>query len=144
MFSANIAENVPPFVLERTMPGQVAPLVTVMLLVALSFVIAPRPLVPGRLVTSAGFAGLALMANRNVLLFYWVAVPLAAINAAPAMAGWLARGRQTGWRGRLPTGLCLVGTTALAVVSWLTLRAETSLAQPAPFRVPAESARRIA
>ena len=91
VFSAEIAENVPPFVLERVAPGQMAPLVAVMLAAAVSFLVA-RPLVWGRVLATLAFAGLALMANRNVLLFFWVAIPLAAMNAAPAVAGGLARG----------------------------------------------------
>ena len=74
VFSTEIAENVPPFVLERVAPGQMAPLVAVMAAVALSFLVA-RPLVWGRVLATLAFAGLALMANRNVLLFYWVAHP---------------------------------------------------------------------
>jgi hypothetical protein len=149
VFSQNIAENVPPFILERSMPGQVAPLAAVLGLCALSFALARRELMLGRALAALGFAGLALMANRNLLLFFWIAVPLAAMNLAAPAARGLRRLRASPrpLLRRLPAlgaagwGL---GVAAVAVAAVAGARAETSLSQPAPFRVPSESAAIIA
>jgi tetratricopeptide (TPR) repeat protein len=141
VFSAQIAENVPPLLLERTSPGQLLPLVVVMALVGGSFLLARRPVLLGRAAAVLAFAGLAMMANRNVLLFFWVALPLAVANAAPAVAAWLGRGPTRRTTARLAS---VVAVAALAVLLVLAARRETSLAAPAPFRVPGESARRIA
>ncbi len=142
VFSAEIAENVPPFVLERVAPGQMAPLVAVMAIAAVSFLVA-RPLLWGRVLATLAFAGLALMANRNVLLFFWVAIPLAAMNAAPAVAGGLQRLQKYAAGLGAPAGFA-VAVALVATGLGLAVRAETPLDQPAPFRVPAASARLIA
>ena len=138
VFSSEIAENVPPFVLERVMPGQMAPLVAVMLAAAASFLVA-RPLIWGRVLATLAFAGLALMANRNVLLFYWVALPLAAMNAGPAVASGLARLRRFA-AGMGPPAAFAIVVALVATGLGLAVRAETPLDEPAPFRVPEASA----
>jgi tetratricopeptide (TPR) repeat protein len=142
VFSSEIAENVPPFVLERVMPGQMAPLVAVMLAAALSFLVA-RPLIWGRVLATLAFAGLALMANRNVLLFFWVALPLAAMNAGPAVASGLARLRRHA-AGMGPPAAFAIAVALVATGLGLAVRAETPLGEPAPFRAPEASAQRIA
>jgi hypothetical protein len=142
VFSSEIAENVPPFVLERLAPGQMAPLVAVMAAVVISFLVA-RPVVWGRVLATLAFAALALMANRNVLLFYWVAIPLGAINAAPAVATAVARlGRYAAGLG--PPAAFAVAVALVATGLGLAVRAETPLVEPAPFRVPEGSAPIIA
>ena len=148
VFSQNIAENVPPFILERTMPGQVAPLAAVLGLCAVSFAVARKELVLGRALAALGFAALAFMANRNVLLFFWVGIPVAVMNLAPALAratDRMAAGKAlspgaVSWGVRAVWGLAFLGLTAVGVVA---VRAETALGEPAPFRVPAASARII-
>ena len=116
-------------------PGQMAPLVAVMAIAAVSFLVA-RPLLWGRVLATLAFAGLALMANRNVLLFFWVAIPLAAMNAAPAVAGGLARGCGSTPPGWAPPAGFAVAVALVATGLGLAVRAETPLDQPAPFRVP--------
>jgi tetratricopeptide (TPR) repeat protein len=145
VFSANIAENVPPWVLERSQPGQLLPLGLALAAVAGSFAVARGQRVFGRALAVAGFAALALMANRNVLLFYWVAVPLAVMNAAPAAARLHARlrARQPRLAG-LPAAVTGLAVLLAAGAGGAALRAETPLYEPAPFRIPAGAALRIA
>jgi hypothetical protein len=145
VFSANIAENVPPWILERTAPGQLLPLGLALAAVAASFAVARGQPWPGRALAAAGFAALALMANRNVLLFYWVALPLAVMNAAPAAARLgtrlRARAPRMRWLPAAATGLAVLLAAGAGAAA---LRAETPLHEPAPFRVPAGAAAHIA
>jgi tetratricopeptide (TPR) repeat protein len=84
------------------------------------------------------FFALALTANRNVLLFFWVALPIAVTNAAPHLAALTAGGRA-----RVPAIAWALACATTAGLLVFALTRETRLDQPAPFRVPAESARRI-
>jgi hypothetical protein len=144
VFSSSIAENVPPWVLERTAPGQFWHLSWALILVAISFVIGRRNLRLGRVLVVLGFAALAMMANRNVLLFYWVAAPVVALNLAPSAALVWARVQERWLKASRPTrALPLVGLVlsllGLAGVVTRASAAETTIAQPSPFRVPAGS-----
>jgi hypothetical protein len=142
VFSANIAENVPPWLLERSAPGLMLPFFVALGLCGLSLAIAlrRRQLVVGRGLVMALFALLAWLANRNVLLFFWMATPLAVLNVAPALADGLARLRT-----RAPVALVrwsTRGTVAAALGTLIALVAvaharETPIAEPAPFRIPA-------
>ncbi|HEY0709135.1 MAG TPA: tetratricopeptide repeat protein [Polyangia bacterium] len=142
VFSSAIAENIPPWVLERTAPGQFWHLSWALIIVAISFVVGRRQLRLARVLVVLGFAALAMMANRNVLLFYWVAAPVVAMNLAPSGAAiwmrveakWLKGIRQPGW---VPAVAFLTAVIALAGVVARAAAAETSIAEPSPFRVPA-------
>jgi hypothetical protein len=139
VFSSNIAENVPPFALPPGAPGAFAPLAVALLLTALSFVVAGRKLRPAHVLVALGFAALALMANRNVLLFYWMAAPIVALNLAVALAPRFA---HTPVRlPRVALAALFLGLGALVAVA----RAdETSFRVPAPFRVPAAAVDQMA
>ena len=149
VFSANIAENVPPWLLERSAPGQMLPFFVALGLAGLSLAVAlrRRQLVIGRAFVMALFALLAWLANRNVLLFFWMATPLAVLDVAPAIADGLTRLRT-----RVPA-LALRWSTrgifAAALVALIALLAmahahETPIAAPAPFRVPAGAVAHLA
>jgi hypothetical protein len=149
VFSAAVAENIPPFVLERTRPEQIAHFGWVLAGLGVAFaIIRPRVRAAHALVL-VGFAGLALMANRNVLLFYWVAAPLAAIALAPrTMDLWSSF--------RWPAGLCapppgFIASTGLVVLlaaeigaAGVALAHEAPIGSPTPFHFPVESARLLA
>ncbi len=146
VFSSQVAENVPPLVLARGDPGQILPLLILLALVAASFRVAPPGRRWGRALLVLAFAGLALSANRNVLLLFWIAIPVAVANVAPALASGLARWRQRrpGWPARiLPLATWASGCAAVAGLLGVALSRETPLAEPVPFRVPVESARVI-
>jgi hypothetical protein len=140
VYSENIAENVPPFVLEQQ-SGQFWHLKWFLLFLALAVVLGRRSLRVSHGLLVGGFLILALIANRNVLLFYWVATPIAVITLFPGALRLLAR-----WSGSRTLGRAAVGGAAasLLLVSASAAAREPSLAQPAPFRVPELSARWIA
>jgi hypothetical protein len=135
VYAANVAENLPPFAAASA--GQFTHLAWYLGLTAIALVAARRMLLPHLLVL-AGLVALALAANRNVLLLYWLGTPLTIIAVAPAL-------ERVADRWRRPSGLtaavALAGVLALAGVA---AAREPSLAAPAPFRAPVESARVIA
>jgi hypothetical protein len=144
VFAREVAENIPPFVLARSAPGQIAGLPLYLGCLAVAFALARRGLHLSRLLLVAIFTTLALMANRNILLLYWVATPLMALEVAPAL---LALTQAAARRVRAaPLILLGLGVTALAAldgVAALAAAREPTLAAPTPFRFPTESARRL-
>jgi len=138
VYAHAIAENVPPFSLEQT-SGEFWHLKWGFALLALALWCGGRRLQLAHLFLLSGFSALPLMSNRNVLLLYWVATPIAALYLAPSVRVWLLRwNRQRGQQlafalnaGALFTLLGL-GVTAAAH--------EPSLARPTPFRMPEASA----
>jgi hypothetical protein len=139
VYGANVAENVPPWVLERTAPGQFGHLGITLALVAACLAAAPRVAL-GRLVVVVALAALALAGNRNVLLLYWLATPIAVISAAPALRRLrvaIRRRRAALVAARWASPAVLVAVLLVASVS---AARETSLAAPAPWRAPVQSA----
>jgi len=114
VFSQAVAENIPPFVLERTARELVWHFKWVLGALALVFAVVRPRLRLAHLATLMTFLGLALLANRNLPLFYWMAAPLLVLilgaDPAPARWGWL----RSRWPGRL-LAACLVGEAGLAV-----------------------------
>jgi hypothetical protein len=148
VFSTAIAENVPPFVLDRTSPEATSHLRLVLAVLAASLALVRPRLHPAHALALAGFGALALMANRNVLLFYWLLAPLAAIALGPAAAARLAAVRARPWLA-LPRGRALGATLLLVLAGELGLGAvalarEPRVTAPTPFHFPTESARLLA
>ena len=142
VFSRSVAENVPPFVLERWSGGEFWHLKWFIFLFAATTLLAGRRLLLSHALLLVGFLGLALLANRNVLLFYWMAAPLAALHAAPRLRVAAARFRTSGTKVALAFNLALL--TTLLGVSGTALARESTLSEPSPFRAPVESVRRLA
>jgi len=146
VYAHTVAENVPPFLLERWTGGETAGelwhLKWYCLALALALVAAGRRLRSSHVLLLVGFGALALLSNRNVLLFYWVSSPIAALQLAPALRRterWL-KPQRARW---------LAPLNAAAMVFVLALSAtaaarETTLAEPSPFRVPQGSVARLA
>ncbi len=143
VFSANIAENVPPFAALAVETGRFVHLQWFLGLLALSLLAAGARLRLSHVLVLAGFVVLALLANRNIVLLYWVGAPLAVISAAPALArASRALGR---WRRSAPLRLCGYAAFALPLALAVSAAArEPSLSAPAPFRVPETSSGLIA
>jgi hypothetical protein len=143
VYAANVAENVPPWVLEHTAPGQLGHLVLFLALLAACLAAARRVRLSHVLVLG-GLVALALAANRNVLVLYWLGTPIGVMAAAPALRRLrVVVARRRGGR---PATLWL-GRLALAGVVFVALAAaarEPRLAEAAPFRAPAASADVIA
>jgi len=135
VFSNAIAENIPPFVLERTAPAQIGHFKWVLVALAAALALFRPRLGVARGLLLALFSTLALMANRNVLLLYLLAPALVAgsIGASPLAA------RTGRW-------LTRASAPALGVVlglAVLTLAREPAFGAPTPFHFPTESARRL-
>jgi tetratricopeptide (TPR) repeat protein len=144
LFGEQVAENVPPWLLERTAPAQIFHFKWYLATLAACLALAGRRLLLSHLLLLGGFGALALMANRNVLLFYWVATPIAILAIAPRVARLLAKPPRASrsWviPGALALGVVLAAELALAAVS---ARREPTIAAPTPFHFPTESTRRL-
>jgi hypothetical protein len=146
VFSSQVAENVPPWLLARGDPLLLLPLLLLLLLIAASFLVAPRDRIIGRTLTVLAFIALGLSANRNLLLLVWMGIPLAVANAALALAQarFLCRWPAPAGPGRfIPGAAWGAAMAALASLLLVAIQRETALDEPTPFRVPAESARLI-
>jgi hypothetical protein len=146
VYAANIAENVSPFAMGRSAAAEFWHLRWFFGLLAASVFAARRRLPLAHTLLIAGLVVLALMANRNVLLLYWLATPIAVMNLGPGLRRLVAalrvrralrRGDAAGWafRGALAAMLAVVGAAAAR---------EPPLASPAPFRAPVEGTQVIA
>jgi tetratricopeptide (TPR) repeat protein len=141
VYATNIAENIPPFALEAV-SGEFWHFKWVLAALALILVaLAPRFRLTD-LGLLGGFGALALVANRNVLLFYWMAAPIVfRVLALHAQAGFRLRfGRRVTARlvGLVPAVLVFCTGTSFAGHA-LVLSRETDLRLPAPFRAPEAS-----
>jgi hypothetical protein len=143
IFSSEVAENIPPFVLERTAPELVWHFKWILALLAAAIALVRPRFHLAHLLALAAFLGLALMANRNLPLFYWVAAPLAAIALAPGLQLQARRiaARLRRYGGTAVLAAFLVGELALAGLVQLR---EPAPGSPTPFHFPVESARRLA
>lgn len=142
VYAHTIAENVPPFLLERWTGGELWHLKWYCLALGLALLAGGRRLRLSHALLLAGFGALALLSNRNVLLFYWVSAPIAALQLAPAVRR-AAQGLSP-QRARFLPVLSAAALVALLAVSATATARETTLAEPSPFRVPKESVARLA
>jgi hypothetical protein len=149
VFSTAIAENVPPFVLERTSPEMASHFRWVLAATGAAMLLVRPRLAAAHAFVLFGFTALALMANRNVILLYWVLAPLGAIALVPYAAGrwsatraaaWLARSTPS-WAGGAALAAVLASEIGLGGVA---LAREASIGAPTPFHFPTESARLLA
>jgi hypothetical protein len=142
LFSTAIAENIPPFVLARTAPELVWHFKWVLVSLALAFVLLRPRFHLAHLMVFAAFLVLALMANRNLPLFYWAGAPLVAITLTPGLRRLAdPLGRRLFKHTPLTILLVLLGgELALAVaLMWR----EPAAGSPTPFHFPVESAREL-
>jgi len=140
VYSQNVAENVPPFLLEQQ-TGQFWHLKWFLLFLAVSLLIGRRRLRLSDALLVGGFLILALIANRNVLLLYWLATPIAVAWSFPTVLRVLAQWKPSRVIAR---AAAVVSASSLLVIAASAAAREPSLAEPAPFRVPELSAQWIA
>ncbi len=140
VFAAQVAENVPPWLLGRTAAAEVGHFQWVLAAFALCLAVSGRRPPVAHLVVMVGFAGLALMANRNVLLFYWLATPMVAMAIAPRISAFATRTVMAE-----PAKKALVAVVLCTQIALATLvhAREPSIASPTPFHFPLESARHL-
>jgi hypothetical protein len=162
IFSREIAENVPPFILERTAPEFIGHFKWVLGGLGLVLALVRPRLHPAHTLLLLGFGALALAANRNVPLFYWVLAPIGAIAVAPAASArlahlwarnwsgihphlptWFAARATTRARARIATGLLAMALGGELAGATAALAHEAPLGTPTPFHFPVESARRL-
>jgi hypothetical protein len=141
IFAQQVAENLPPFELERLSGGEFWHFKWYLVLLGLSTLVAWRRLLVSHALLLVGFAGLALMSNRNVLLLYWVGAPLVAINLAPALRRLAARWRRPGLQAAWGLNAALLGALLLGSAS--AAARESTVSEPSPFRAPTGSAQRL-
>ena len=141
IFAQQVAENLPPFELERLAGGELWHFKWCLVLLGVSVVVARGRLLRSHALLLLGFTGLALMSNRNVLLLYWVGAPIVAMQLAPALRRLAARWGRPGLRGAWGLNTALL--CALLCVSVSAAARETTLAEPSSFRAPAGSARTL-
>jgi tetratricopeptide (TPR) repeat protein len=142
-FSANIAENVSPFALGEDVAEQFFHVKWFLLLAAVSLLLPPRRFHASHVFLLLGFVSLALVANRNVLLLYWLGMPLLVLKLAPFLRWYTQIPRLRS----MPRLALVAGYAALAGVATLAgtaAAAESSVARPTPFRMPEGSVRYIA
>jgi hypothetical protein len=143
LYTANVAEDLPPFAMDHFPSGPFWHLPWFLGLLVFALASSGRRWLLSHVLVVAGFVALALMSNRNVLLLYWVATPIASLALAPGLHRlgaslpryrglWVAE-----WMGHTAL-LAMLLTAAVAAAR------EPTLAEPAPFRTPVESAKIIA
>ncbi len=133
VFSSQISENIPPWMVERTTPGSVWAFKWLEALTFVSFLPLLRGGLPlGRLFLSLAFFGLALTANRNLLLFVWVAGPTVALNLGTAIGAVVST--KAAHRGL--SVAAVAGGVLLCGLRGVEARAEPPITQIAPFRIP--------
>jgi hypothetical protein len=142
VFAREVSENLAPWLLERVAPGELGAFKWLAALTFVSFLpMLRRGLDVGRLLICTAFFVLALFANRNVLLFVWLAGPIVAhaLGQCFASTDWLARR----WlRVAAVAGTALLATT-LVFARAREARGEPPITQLAPFRVPVEAVERF-
>ena len=138
LFAHNVSENIPAWILERSGAHPVAWFKWVAVATFASFLLHLRRISLSRLFLTAAMFFLALLANRNVLLFYFVAGPVALINVA-------SRSERRGFFGRVLVSpvLTILVAGALGLQLGTTAKHEGSVARVAPFTTPRESAEKL-
>lgn len=148
LFSLNVSENVPTWVVERTEPESIA---WFKWMAAAAFASLTMARGPGRLSRLSALAALILpawMAHRNALVFAWVAAPVVAIqwsqtlSLAPRRS---AEGNRRSASWALAASACAAcALILLAGALWEARRGEGDPRQPAPFWAPVQAARALA
>lgn len=137
LFSYNVSENTSPWLLERTGAGTISMFAWVLGAALGSFLLNVRRISASRLLLLLAMLLPALLANRNLLLFYWVAGPVILANVGAAIYRTRHAENRRFFRRLLESpffaGLVLA-TIAFPLGSSLT--AQAGLTAPAPFRVP--------
>jgi tetratricopeptide (TPR) repeat protein len=109
----------------------------------LAFALSGRRVVLSHLLLLAGVVGLALISNRNVLLLYWMATPIAVLQFGPRLRCLCARLRSTHSAPLATLGFAVAMTALLAIAGTAAAR-EPSMRAPTPFRFPIRSAEILA
>jgi hypothetical protein len=142
LFRYNVSENIPPWALERSGGAAAAGVAHFKWVAAAAFAsflpLLRRGVVLARFAVLAAVFVVALMANRNVLLLYWVAALVLPLN----LGALLSAGARWRWAPALG-GLSAAGIVGLALLSISASSAEGPITHPAPFRLPVGAVARL-
>jgi tetratricopeptide (TPR) repeat protein len=137
LFTWNVSENIPPWALARTGSGPHDAFQWLGVAAAASFVLNWKRISLTRLALFSAMLVLALMANRNILLFNWTAALVFVVNAGNAMARKSESPASVFFARVLRSPLLALGTVlALGLPLGSALAREGSIARVSPFRVP--------
>jgi len=140
LFAYGVSENIPPWALERAGVAGLWPFKWLAALAFASFFCNHRNISLTRLGLLLAFGAVALMANRNLLLFYWVAALVIPLNLADWLRPQMARGRRDFLFHLLKSPWPALVT--MLVFLWplgKTMAHNGPINQPAPFRIASES-----
>jgi hypothetical protein len=145
LFSYNVSENVSPWLLERTGAGTISMFSWVLGTALGSFFLNVRRIPASRLFLLFAMLLPALLANRNLLLFYWVAGPVILANVASAIYR-VRRSKNKHFFRRLLESPLLAGLVLATIAFPLgsSLTAQAGLSAPVPFRVPVTASTLVA
>jgi hypothetical protein len=145
IFSREVSENIAPWLLERVAPGELsafkwlAALTFISFLPALARGFAALP----KLCLVTLFFVLALLANRNILPFLWIAGPILVENLAVLVPVTTVQASGHRWPRR---GLALAAVLGGVALGWGRMRearGEPPIHELAPFRVPEQAVDRF-
>jgi hypothetical protein len=141
LFSQNVSENLPPWILERAGAHPVGYFKWIAVATFASFLLQLKRISPSRLLLTGAAFFLALLANRNVLLFYQVAGPVTMINVCAAAAERFKTRRPRFSARALESPLLAIAVVgALGLQLGITAKHDGSVARVSPFTTPKESA----
>lgn len=136
LFSSEVAENIPTWVIGRSQGSLFWPFTLVAIAAFGSFFLHRRQVQLPRLLLLVAFWVLALLANRNVLLFYFVAGFVALVQLRLGSEPRQHALVQTALRSLSHPLVAVVVVAGLSVPLGRSIREDGALDRPAPFRVP--------
>ncbi|MBW1870957.1 MAG: hypothetical protein JRJ19_02775 [Deltaproteobacteria bacterium] len=140
IFATQVTENVSPWLLEHYGVEFVAAFKWIAVVALGSFLLKPRRISLARLGLLLAMTLPALMANRNLLIFYWTAGLVILINVARAFDSKPGQAHQKMfYRLAQSPWLTLIVILAMSFPLGAAMRQEGSIDQPSPFRVPEKS-----
>ncbi len=141
LFGQNVSENISPWELGRSNFQLVLTFSMVLIWTALSFLINLRRAHLGMFFLVLAMSIPALMANRNLLLFYWVAGPAIISNMASALVHKRDSGKMGFLYSMLTSPVLTCGALVLMSVPlvFIVVR-QGSILKPSPFRIPQQAA----
>jgi len=141
LFATQVTENISPWLLEQRGIEFVAAFKWIAFVALGSFLLKPRRISLARLALLLAMVLPALMANRNLLIFYWVAGLVTLINVARAFNSMPDQARKrVFYRLVQSPWLSMLVLLAMSFPLGAAMRQEGPIDQPSPFRIPEKSA----
>ncbi len=137
IYSRNISENVPLMDLSGPDAGYVYAVMAVTALTLISFFVNRKKAQWSHVLLTAAFFSLAFMAKRNILLYFFVAAPVLAVNITDSLTALRLRSEKAG---RTVAYVC-AGVLMILIIHNSVLQARVTGHYPrhtmiSPFRIP--------